>query len=152
MSEKNISRAIYKEVMQMANYGLIKQPFHLLHIPNEQRPPDNSTAQARMKVAIWVNHLKSLGFVPGCADLLLLYKNGWGAIEVKADEKSLKAHIAKSLKLQDSTARDQKMFADKTNEMQMPYLITYNVAVAVNFVLDLLGESPKGNGDTKSKQ
>jgi len=150
MSEKNISRAFYKEIMQMANYGLIKQPFHLLHIPNEQRPAD--TPSTRMKVAIWMNHIKSLGFIPGVADYLLLYKGGWAAIELKADEKSLKAHIAKSLKLQDSTARDQKMFADKTNEMQMPYLITYNVAVAVNFVLDLLGESPKGNGDTKSKQ
>jgi hypothetical protein len=82
-----------------------------IHIPNEGKRSYNIARQ-----------LLSMGMLTGCADyLILLYGGRVIAIEFKRD---------KTCKLTDA----QKAFRDQCLRMKIPYLCTYQVDEALEFV------------------
>jgi hypothetical protein len=90
--------------------------FRLIHIPNEHLSKGNyGYLRQRMR----------MGLLPGVSDYIILYKNGWAAIEFKRTEKD------KNLN------EKQSAFRQFCLDMKAPYLLTTDFDEALEFVKTL---------------
>lgn len=111
--ESDICKAFCKQVKQMQSLRAFKRDFILIHVPNESF----TTKGYRY-------HLASLGVYKGVADYLILYNGGWVAIEFKRSKR-------------ESQSIHQKAFEIRCNEMNIPYLLTFSIEEAIDFLLKL---------------
>lgn len=121
LKESDLCKMFYSQVCQLKAYNYFKKPFELIHIPNERISSDNSS-----KDFMYLRALKQMGLVAGVPDYLILLGGGrFGAIEFKRDSKA-------------KLSKNQEVFKDKLEKLEAPFLCTWKVAEAIDFIYRLL--------------
>lgn len=111
IKESAICKQFVQQVKQLQAFKQFKTDFTMLHVPNEQ-----------LSNPAYIYHLLGLGMLPGAADYLILYEGGRvAAIEFKRD---------KTCRLSNS----QKAFKETCDRLKIPYLCTYKITEAIDFL------------------
>jgi len=120
--ESDLCKLFIRQVKQLKAWNYYKTDFEIVHIPNERISGKN-----KFLAYNYNNHLCAMGMLPGVADYIILYHPGkTAAIEFKRD---------KTCKLQ----TNQQEFKSRCGDLEMPYLCTYSVDEALEFMKELLG-------------
>lgn len=113
-TEDQLCTSFYKQVLQLQAWNQFDFKFKLIHVPNES----HTSAGYRMKLA-------RMGVVAGVSDYIVFYQGGRSAaIEFKRDAKS-------------RYSPHQISFKQECLELGMPYLGTYSIEEAIDFIRSL---------------
>lgn len=120
--ESDICKLFIRNVKNLKAYGYFKTDFEILHIPNEHKQTGN-----RIRDIQYLKHLSSMGMLSGAPDYLIIYKNARiAAIEFKRNKAGTKLK------------GNQLAFKKRAESLDIPYLCTYDIGQAIDFITDLL--------------
>lgn len=115
MKERDLCELFYKEIELKRRLNVFNKKMFIFHVANEQKTHITYTMM-----------LKRLGLTPGVADYCVLYEGGNVAfIEFKRNEKC-------------KLTQAQESFKNICFELNIPYLVTFNIQEAINFLNKLL--------------
>jgi len=113
-TESQLCKQFVKIVRLMKGYKQFPKAFVLIHVANESI----STDRYRL-------HQSQMGLLAGVADYLVLYEGGRvAAIEFKRDNKS-------------KQTKSQLDFQQTCTDLYIPYLLTYQIDQAIEFIKSL---------------
>lgn len=121
-TESTLCKQFVNGIFQRRAYSFYDGDFELIHIPNERIGSGN-----KFNDIMYHKHLKSMGMLPGAPDYVILYSLPMeafcrvAAIEFKRD---------KSCKL----SENQKIFKSRCSDLAIPYLCTWSLDEAYDFV------------------
>lgn len=114
--EKTLCKLFYRRVLFLQAYNQLCNDILVIHIANEQ-----------FNNRYYTLELMRMGLIPGVADYLILYPGGKAAfIEFKRDGKSKQSD-------------NQKKFEAKVTSIGFPYLLTWDVDEAIEWIKSLYG-------------
>lgn len=120
--ESDLCKSFIRQVKTRQAYKYYASEFEILHIANEHKATAN-----RLKDIMYLKHLVAMGLLPGAADYFVLYSPGRiAALEFKRN---------KSSKLTES----QVKFKNLCSTLKIPYMCTYDIDEALDFMKELLG-------------
>jgi hypothetical protein len=115
--EKDICKEFYHKVRTLQLYNAFGFHFFIFHVANEQNTSKNYTIE-----------LKRMGLRAGVADYCVLLPDGRVAfIEFKRDEASAR-----------KKNENQIAFHDECKLLQIPYLLTWDAEVAIDWIKALV--------------
>jgi hypothetical protein len=121
IKESDLCKSFIRQVKTRQCYNYYGTPFEILHIANEHKATNN-----RLKDIMYLKHLVAMGLLPGAADYFILYKPGKiASIEFKRNKAS-------------KLTENQKKFKARCVDLGIPYLCTYDIDEALDFMKDLL--------------
>lgn len=109
----------------MRAYGFFKSDFMILHIPNEHKQTGS-----KVRDIAYLKHLVAMGMLPGAADYIVIYEGARvAAIEFKRDKAGTKIK------------GNQLVFKEHADKLGIPYLCTYDIDLAIEFLTKLLNKN-----------
>lgn len=122
LKESDICKLFIRNVKKLRSYNYFKTDFEILHIPNEHKKTTN-----RVRDISYLKHLVSMGMLAGAPDYLIIYDGAKvAAIEFKRNKAGTRLK------------GNQLAFKHRANELSIPYLCTYDIEQAVDFLTELL--------------
>lgn len=113
MKEKVICRLFYTSASMLNEYNQFPHKYIILKIPNERITKD--------KYPGYINSLKAQGMIKGAPDYVITWNKGCAFIEFKKDKKA-------------KQSESQIAFSEMCKELGIPYLLTYDVDEAIDFL------------------
>lgn len=117
LKEKQICQDFFTEVKELQNNEYFKKDFFIFHVANEVP----QTKFTRQLIALFRMSQKKMGVVGGVSDYIVLYENGWLAIEFKRSPTE---------KLTDK----QKEFAEICDNLNQPFYVAYTVDMGIKIL------------------